>query len=564
MKPNQKPLPTIIDAMDDRELFAPWFSKRWLHIDTWFAWRVLLKGLYALPMNAAELEIFRKHTGRTAPLTEPFTKAWLICGRRGGKSRIAALVATYNSVFRKYPELQRGEVGVMPIIASDRKQADVIFSYVTNFFRDIPLLAKMVVQETKDSLWLSNNIRIEIQTSDHRSVRGFTMIGGVCDELAFWPSDEHSASPDVEILNALEKGSANVPGAMLLGVSSPYARKGALWEAYQRNYGKDTDELCWRADTRSMNPRISPRLVEKAYAKDPVAAAAEFGAEFRSDLADFLTLEAITACVVPQRYELAPRAGQTYYAFEDPSGGISDSMTLAIAHEERGTAVLDLLREVVSPFSPESVVKDFCADLKRYRVFSVVGDRWGAEWVVEQHAKNGVSYTQSEKPKSDLYLSLLPAVNSGQVELLDNKRLLAQLAGLERRTRSGGKDIVDHRPGLHDDLSNSCAGVLVLAGAGSGVFGVIEYYATGGAEAELNRPPATPRDDLIAKEKQFELERRLRRIKPPEEKPIACPACGDPLIAKVPGGQYRCAACGSQWWPNGKAPEVPQARRSDW
>ena len=65
-------------------------------------------------------------------------------------------------------------------------------------------------------------------------------------------------------------------------------------------------------------------------------------------------------------------------------------------------------------------------------------------------------------PKSDLYLNLLPRVSDGTLELPDSKRLVAQLVGLERRTRTGGRDKVDHGPGGHDDLANSAAGALVM------------------------------------------------------------------------------------------------------
>ena len=49
-----------------------------------------------------------------------------------------------------------------------------------------------------------------------------------------------------------------------------------------------------------------------------------------------------------------------YVAFVDPAGGSGgDAMTLAIAHKEGNTAVLDALREVKPPFSPDAVVADF-------------------------------------------------------------------------------------------------------------------------------------------------------------------------------------------------------------
>jgi hypothetical protein len=47
--------------------------------------------------------------------------------------------------------------------------------------------------------------------------------------------------------------------------------------------------------------------------------------------------------------------------------------------------------------------------------------------------------------------------------LLDIRRLITQLHGLERRTARGGKDSIDHGPGQHDDVANAVAGALVLA-----------------------------------------------------------------------------------------------------
>jgi hypothetical protein len=57
--------------------------------------------------------------------------------------------------------------------------------------------------------------------------------------------------------------------------------------------------------------------------------------------------------------------------------------------------------------------------------------------------------------------NLLPLLNSGRVELLGSRRLVAQLVGLERRVSRGGKDCIDHAPGAHDDLANSAAGALI-------------------------------------------------------------------------------------------------------
>jgi hypothetical protein len=125
-----------------------------------------------------------------------------------------------------------------------------------------------------------------------------------------------------------------------------------------------------------------------------------------------------------------------------------------------------MVREVRPPFSPDAVTAEFCSDLRRYGLREVMGDRYGGEWPRERFRAHGVEYRLADKVKSDLYLALLPLLNSRRVELLDNPRLLAQLAGLERRTTRAGRDSVDHGTSGRDDVANAAAGALVAAEGG--------------------------------------------------------------------------------------------------
>jgi hypothetical protein len=130
------------------------------------------------------------------------------------------------------------------------------------------------------------------------------------------------------------------------------------------------------------------------------------------------------------------------------------------------------LRERRPPFRPEAVVEEFCETLKAYAVSKIEADRFAGEWVVDSFKKFGVQVEAAEKTASELYLELLPMITQGSVELLDQKRLVSQLASLERRTRAGGKDLVTHYPGGHDDCANAAAGAVLRAGRrrGKGVF----------------------------------------------------------------------------------------------
>jgi hypothetical protein len=289
-------------------------------------------------------------------------------------------------------------------------------------------------------------------------------VAALLDEVAFWQGED-SSNPDHEVLAAVRPAMATSPGSMLLCASSPYARKGALWEAYHRHFGQDSSTLVWQADTRTMNPTVPLSFINGEYEKDPVSAAAEYGAQFRTDIESFVSREAVEACVEWGTHERGYIAGTRYTAFVDVSGGGADSFALSIAHKEDDVGVLDCIREVIPPLSPEGVITEFADLLRNYRVKKVVGDRYGGEFVVEQFRKQGISYVPSADPKGVIYLGLLSLLNSNKVRLLGNKRLLAQLLGLERNTARGGKDSVDHARGGHDDIANATAGALVLATA---------------------------------------------------------------------------------------------------
>ena len=388
----------------------------------------------------------------------------MVVGRRGGKSLIASLVAVYLACFKDYSkQLAPGERGTLMIIAADRRQARIIIRYIQGFFEAVPMLGQLVDRKTQDTIDLTNRVTIEVHTASFRSTRGYSIVAAICDELSFW-RDEKFSNPDTEILNALRPGMATIPGSLLLCISSPYARTGEMWKAYRRHYGQEQDDvLVWQADTRSMNPTVPQEVIDQAIQKDPAVANAEYNAQFRTDVEALVTHEAVEALVVPNRSELPVLDGIRYYGFVDPSGGSQDSMTLTIAHHEHDKVILDAVRERRPPFSPDSVTREFCQLLKLYMVMTVVGDRYGGEWCREVFRRNGVSYRVSDKVKSDLYLNLLPLINSGRLELLAQPVLINQLVNLERRTSRGGRDSIDHAPGARDDVINAAAGAIVLA-----------------------------------------------------------------------------------------------------
>jgi len=445
---------SVLDMMNIAGLTGP----------SWAPWRAFLKAVHGLPMSAAELALYQEHTRRQEPPAGPMSEAWQVVGRRGGKSQIAALVALHRGISFDASALARGELALIPCIAADRAQARVVTSYIRGLL-ELAEFAPYLERALRDRIELRTRVNVEIVAASFRTTRGYAMPAVICDEIGFWLSGE--ANPDSEILAALRPAMATVPGALLLALSSPYAQRGELYRAHERYYGEpDEHVLVWNASSRAMNPTLPEHVVERAFQEDATAAASEYGVGlhvvFRHDVEAFVDPLAVQAVTIQDRRELPPLKGVTYRGFVDPSGGSQDSFTLAVAHAEGDLGVLDAVREVRPPFSPDSVVAEFSDLLKTYGITTVVGDRYAGEWPRERFGVHGITYVPSERVKSDVYRETLAPINGGRVALLDVAILRAQLQGLERRVARGGRDSIDHAPGGHDDVANAALGALSL------------------------------------------------------------------------------------------------------
>jgi hypothetical protein len=454
----------IIQALDDPKVFAQFFKG-----PTWNMWRVFLAALFALPMTQEQLALYTKHTGRSTPPTQPLHEAWLVCGRRAGKSFTLACIAVFLAAFKDWrPHLGPGEIGTVMIIAADRRQARVIMRYCLGLLKSVPMLNQLIESETRESITLRNRVAIEIHTASFRATRGYSILCACLDECAYWPTDEASAQPDVEVINAVRPGMATIPDAMLLCASSPHARKGALWTAYAKHFGKENDPiLVWQAATRDMNATVPQSYIDAHMEEDPARASAEYLAMFRSDLEAFVSRE-VAEAALGDFFELPPAAGYTsYYGFVDPAGGSGgDAFALSVAHREGQSVVVDLVRERRPPFMPSQVIDEFIPLLKSYRIGKVTGDKWAGGFPPEAFQRGGIRYEPSKEPKSSLYRDALPLLNSGRITLPKNDRLFNQLVSLERHVARGGHDVIDHPQNMHDDAANAAMGAAVLAAAG--------------------------------------------------------------------------------------------------
>jgi hypothetical protein len=383
---------------------------------------------------------------------------WAIIGRRGGKSKIAAAIATYIACFIRH-KLTPGEVGHILVLAASRDQASVVFQYAVGFLEQSPILRQEIVSLTASEIRLRGEIVIGVHSNSFRNVRGRTLLACVLDETAFW-RDENSALPDIEAYRAIRPSLITPHGqGLLIGISTPYRRTGLIHDKWRDHYAADDDAvLVVQGASRTFNPCLTESVIAQALKDDPEGAPSEWEAEWRTDLSSFLEEPLIAQAIDYARpLELPPRSCK-YHGFVDPSGGRHDAYTLCIGHREQDGFVADVVRYTRPPFDPAEVTHSYAALLMDYRLKQVRGDNYSAEWVTRTFKDAGIKYIRSERPKSELYLECLPLFTRGLIAIPDLPPLHKELRLLERRTHRSGKDTVDHGKRGSDDLANALCG----------------------------------------------------------------------------------------------------------
>jgi phage terminase large subunit-like protein len=182
-----KPQATIRRALSDPNLLGATLAG-----DSWQAWRVLLIAAMGEALTQDERAIFSELTGGRHQEPNRRVEEFIgVIGRRGGKSRAIAVLATYIAALCEHSDsLVGGETGVVLIIAPDQRQALIVLEYINAAFAAVPMLSALVASRTVDTITLTTGISIEVRSASFRRLRGPTYLAAIADEAAFWYSEE--------------------------------------------------------------------------------------------------------------------------------------------------------------------------------------------------------------------------------------------------------------------------------------------------------------------------------------------------------------------------------------
>ena len=165
------PRVTLREALSDPNLLGTAIAG-----DSWQSWRTLLIAAMGEALREDEREIFSQLTGREREPLQRVDQFAAVVGRRGGKSKAIATVATYIAGLCDHRDaLVPGERGVLLCVALDQRVAKIILDYAEACFDRSPILKHTPTHAAARCGMYSNATMA-------------TYIAVIADELAFWYS----------------------------------------------------------------------------------------------------------------------------------------------------------------------------------------------------------------------------------------------------------------------------------------------------------------------------------------------------------------------------------------
>lgn len=446
-----------------------------------------------------------------APAAPPSGVA-LVCGVRGGKSRLAAAAVVWGALTADLAGVEPYEdvwaVVVGPTVRSARKT----FRMVLGLLRRPGLAGYILGDPTADTVRIRRpdgrevSIVVVPATSGGEGVRGSWLAAIVLEEVAQWRSEIDGAAITAEdTLDAAE--GRLLPGAPKWLVSSPYAPAGLLFETWKRYFGAPGDVgpdglvpwLVVHAPTRSLNPSYPQAKIEAVRAKSAEVAAREHDAQWIDADTNLFSSVDVDACTRLSPLVIAPVSGLRYTAAIDPAAR-RNAFTLVIATNEarplsaaERTALLaagatprQLANEVRScvrvvlvrqwvpapgaPLDLDDVIREVAAAVAPYGVTHIRTDGWSADALRALARRYGVhlgSVEWTEEDRIRAYEELRTLLGTRAVDLPPDAYVRSDLLGVRRRASGSTVRIVlpTTTDGRHCDFAPGLALVASKVGA---------------------------------------------------------------------------------------------------
>lgn len=455
-------------------------------------------------LNKKEQKFFFDVTGGLTPDPEmEIPRRWcVIVGAGGGKSRFISRTSLYRGNVEfdpvKYP-LQPGQKAENIIIAPSIGAGMINIEYIQSMLEESdemyddlvpyhPGQNPIVKNRQEARMQFKNRAEIKLSPVARISGRGRSIWTLVMEESAHFRVEGRFSDSEIYKSAAPRLGRFGM-GSMCFLVTTPWDKSGLVWDVYKKYYGKQNDSwLVVKGTTKQFNPcggmpseAEFDRFLAKQEEEDPEAFRREFLAEFSETVYGAFSSESIESAIVTGRKENRYNPAFKYFGFIDSAGlsisqtaKFNDEFASGVAHVDGSKIVIDALRGWKAMtdgkrITPEDAAEKTMDLFEKFQVREVLCDQYGAGYNENRFSLKGYKFEKVKLNKSDLFLSAIPLLNDGDVELLDEEISVRQLKSLERKRGTTGRDQVLHPKDAHDDRANVIAGLIYMGRERMGV-----------------------------------------------------------------------------------------------
>lgn len=433
------------------------------------AWRATVRALYGSPLTDDETKLLDRLSGGAGAPEGGSLDFLGVVGRRGGKSSTIARIAVFEALYGDHGiALEPGQVGTFAVVCPKRDQAKEVLRYVAGLAA-LPAVSKYTEGDpTADTVAFKTRVSVAVMTADATTSRGFTYVGIIADELAFWPDDD-AAQSDHAILDAMVPGLAPIEGApprRFLAITSANLEEGVAFETYRDCYGKrGAASFVVSGTTIDFNPNVDRAWLARRQAKRPAAYLREHESVWGGVVeSGFFPPDAVTACTTKAAPpKVAELAQSPLYAAID-AAFVSDRFALALARVKDGGIV-----EIVGVWvwgapkgqnlSAKTTAESIATMLVPLGVRTVAADQHAFAPLEERFREAGLyleqhAWTAQNKP--DVYRAFRSDLIDGRVSLPDDVELRKELGAIRAKARKTGGETIEARRG-HDDRVSAVA-----------------------------------------------------------------------------------------------------------
>lgn len=414
------------------------------------------------PRQAAILDEIYRDGIRTAVLR---------LGRRSGKGRIGAVVATYEATVNAAVHLGAVPVGervMVIVVASSQRQARTTHGYIRSFLRRSPELARLIDdraaggRDTKDEISLTNGMTILTLPANAAAVRSYAAAVVILDEAAFFQGVDGSPLDVAELWRGIGPTMAQFPERRALVLSTPRWSTGWFAEQCELATSRRIPSMRhWHATTAEMDPSagMATFLAEKRL-EDPDGYAREYEAAFDSGVGAVFDSALIRAA---RRVggDRPPVAGVAYVVAVD-AAFTGDTFSALVGHRDGPRVVVDRVRgwrgSRTSPVLLDATLDAIAALAFAYNGAPVLIDQYAAEPIRQGLTMRGIRVLArpwTNESKVDAVAAVRQVLYAEALEIPDHRELVAELSSLEQRLTPGGRPRIAAPGTGHDDYATA-------------------------------------------------------------------------------------------------------------